>query len=637
MKKHIKILSFCFIIGLTFFVGNMNKVFGYSDKGTVYKCEYSANNAEASFEYYFNQDVDKPVSKKIHMGLIDGKDRNHDDDDKTPDSPEIYLTRGVCPPYMAIIWKTGNYNAATGSEMVVDQYIKQYVTNGDWKTSYKLKLKASSDPNKYLNMLSSINNYNTKQGFYKVKAGASYMNMAEQRYSCTYNKNGSSPLVLEFYDRFAYYRETYNGNDSGFKPTEIQNNNPRKLPKSYDNACPANVFEITYDSKKGYRYGALADREPHVLTGFDGDNTRWPEICSKKGVSCKMYSSDSVREFTEYVPPKNVSLSGQYFKKKMFGVDETNILNFSLMGNDQGSLKGVNLEVNSQTAYIAVAKNYPDLLDTLLHSILVGGNESNLPLEFKCDSRAVMEKNGFIGKYYDANKSGWSEPDASFTGLYCTFSGLGYEDKFLEELSNHTGFYTKNSQSAGYNAGNIEEFLDKIDDEYNAKCLGKLESVECKNWQEEQYDKLVLYTKNCKQIFANLSLSDTSGDVKKCIELNQSIEQWSDPNFDKDYFGGRVIKGTSGTGCKETLGALGSWLSRIYKILLLAVPVIIVAFGIKDFVQAQVSGKEDELKKMISIFIKRLIFGAFFIALPILIKVILTLALGSDLADMCIF
>lgn len=53
----------------------------------------------------------------------------------------------------------------------------------------------------------------------------------------------------------------------------------------------------------------------------------------------------------------------------------------------------------------------------------------------------------------------------------------------------------------------------------------------------------------------------------------------------------------------------------IYNILLMAIPIAIIIFGLIDFVKAVISGKEDEIKKNTSVFLKRLLTGflAFFV------------------------
>lgn len=50
-------------------------------------------------------------------------------------------------------------------------------------------------------------------------------------------------------------------------------------------------------------------------------------------------------------------------------------------------------------------------------------------------------------------------------------------------------------------------------------------------------------------------------------------------------------------------------IGAVYNILLIAVPIIVVLFGIIDFIKAAMSGKEDEIKKNTNTFVKRVIIG----------------------------
>lgn len=50
-------------------------------------------------------------------------------------------------------------------------------------------------------------------------------------------------------------------------------------------------------------------------------------------------------------------------------------------------------------------------------------------------------------------------------------------------------------------------------------------------------------------------------------------------------------------------------IGAVYNILLIAVPIIVVLFGIIDFIKAAMSGKEEEIKKNTSTFVKRVIIG----------------------------
>ena len=147
------------------------------------------------------------------------------------------------------------------------------------------------------------------------------------------------------------------------------------------------------------------------------------------------------------------------------------------------------------------------------------------------------------------------------------------------------------------------------------------------------YEKFVNARSHCEKVYIDLSKKEGDDEYDKCKKIDDSLEAW----ITAGYFGNRVISSEITGGCTEILGSLGVWLTRIYNALLLIVPIIIVAFGFKDFIQAMGAGKEDELKKVGSTFIKRLIFGAVFVVLPMLIKFILTIALGGDVANMCIF
>ena len=166
------------------------------------------------------------------------------------------------------------------------------------------------------------------------------------------------------------------------------------------------------------------------------------------------------------------------------------------------------------------------------------------------------------------------------------------------------------------------------------------ELTNCLRAQKTLYDESLKLSKQCKKAFANLddkcekadSINLCKDNCCACSFIDDKIIEYAKAG----YFGNRVITPNSSSGCDETLGSLGVWLSRIYNILKLAVPVIIVAMGFKDFIQGMSSGKDDALKKAGTNFIKRLVVGAVFVMLPILIKMILTFAFGGSFSDICI-
>lgn len=67
--------------------------------------------------------------------------------------------------------------------------------------------------------------------------------------------------------------------------------------------------------------------------------------------------------------------------------------------------------------------------------------------------------------------------------------------------------------------------------------------------------------------------------------------------------------------CGSIPSEITNTIGIIYNTLLIAIPIAIIIFGLIDFVKAVISGKEDEIKKNTSVFLKRLLTGflAFFV------------------------
>ena len=78
---------------------------------------------------------------------------------------------------------------------------------------------------------------------------------------------------------------------------------------------------------------------------------------------------------------------------------------------------------------------------------------------------------------------------------------------------------------------------------------------------------------------------------------------------------------------------IANTIGTVYNILLVAVPIMIVLFGIIDFVKAVASGKEDEIKKNTSTFIKRLITGIIVFFVLALVKLVVNLIQTNNTSD----
>ena len=179
----------------------------------------------------------------------------------------------------------------------------------------------------------------------------------------------------------------------------------------------------------------------------------------------------------------------------------------------------------------------------------------------------------------------------------------------------------------------IDTFNTKITS-YPKDCSTGTEDAKtsCIKKQEEVYKDAKRITGLCKKTYADFSTD------KAIVKACETFLEVSIADYAKEgYFGNRVITSETGSSCDDTLGSLGKWLKTIYDIMKYAVPVVIVVLGIKDFISGTISGNDDALKKAGSAFVKRLIWGAAFVALPVLITMILTFAFGGSFADICIF
>ena len=69
-----------------------------------------------------------------------------------------------------------------------------------------------------------------------------------------------------------------------------------------------------------------------------------------------------------------------------------------------------------------------------------------------------------------------------------------------------------------------------------------------------------------------------------------------------------------------------SIIRKVYGYIKVIIPILIIALGIADFIKVIMSGKDDDMKKALNNFIKRIILAIVFILLPILISLIIDLS-----------
>ncbi|MBQ6494433.1 MAG: hypothetical protein IJI49_00355 [Bacilli bacterium] len=86
-------------------------------------------------------------------------------------------------------------------------------------------------------------------------------------------------------------------------------------------------------------------------------------------------------------------------------------------------------------------------------------------------------------------------------------------------------------------------------------------------------------------------------------------------------------KSIVGYDCKELIGdKMIDLLKNVVKILRILIPIILNVFGIIDFAKAIFAGKEDEMKKAQTKFIKRLIIGVIIYLIPSILNLVLNIA-----------
>ena len=368
--------------------------------------------------------------------------------------------------------------------------------------------------------------------------------------------------------------------------------------------CPSIAYAVVHDGKTAFK--------------FHGD---WPEVCDKSGYKCFKYTQNKNRaEYGKKVKVEEVIRTATYYKSKGSGVDESDKLTIKIVGKTDGTLESVNLQINGNPTYYGLETT--EAIDNYFKALLIDG--SNFDDSIYCDYKEKMDKNKIVfSTTLEGNKP------TNHDGLYCT-SFIGFpEARYV--LSGTSGGTAENT------AAIIDE-LKKMTGSYPKKCnsstMTESQFKSCVSKQNAFYDAAQKAANECRKLLADLSIKNDSDEYTNCETfLDKTLSKYAKAG----YFGNRIITGnTSSNNCDQTLGSLGEWLTTIFKIMLLAVPVIIMIFGFKDFIKALLSGKDDELKKSGSTFIKRLIFGAVFVALPMIIKVILTIALGGDFADICI-
>lgn len=598
MKKSLYILGLIF---MCFFI-DLNKVGAVQiDKDAiVFTCEYATKdgNYAASHKIYKSaaSGQQKNIShdefkKVVTITKFNGQSgTNTERDQSSVDIASKTIATLECPKYL-VIYKDNGYNAISY----------------DSKTNAEKKLGTRKGA-----ILPLISDY------YEMNKGLSSFNELQvKEHSCTSWSTGFGAKCSNWVPETSYTCDYGNGLSRTFLKnysSAIANlSDPTNYPVS-DNKCPTIIYEIISGSEKYYKtFGS------------------WPSVCDGKKVKCYKYIYGAGKEefkkgTTDTKVEEFESKTYTYAKYKNLLTQEQdmeNTLSLKISGKTDGTISNIDITISGKK--VAIGNIDESKFESYFTNYAKLGGISDLPKYWSCGSKAEAESFGYVISN--------TFPGLESADIVCTNENFGIENKIGSP--NFTTYLLvdddKLSQSIKYDIKTIKDINANLEKNYKKSiCKTSPKSSECDKYQKELYGKIEQIIKECKGVYSSLGAS--SSDIGECDTFYSKLSNWSE----KGYFGKYVINSTS-TGCKATLGSLAGWLKKIYNILLLAVPVLIMIFGFKDFMKAVLNGKEDELKKAGTTFIKRLIFGAVFVALPVLISLVINLAFGKGFADICIF
>lgn len=236
----------------------------------------------------------------------------------------------------------------------------------------------------------------------------------------------------------------------------------------------------------------------------------------------------------------------------------------------------------------------------------------------KTDDKAYLSFNnceGIDGSFPD-NPGTTENADVSL-GSYvlCNTMGLSYTDVFVPNMS--SGVWNK-TYNRPYNLPVVEEVFSKaLTRQIKLAGFDDLERLSADNFYNTiaDYSKLLFKFAFYIQKENKDLLSDSQ--LKR---LNTIIDNYS--NILSDEFHMEVP-----LDCNSLLGSdFINKISKYVNIIRIAVPIILIVFGILDFVKAFFADNQDKMKEAQKKFLLRIVIAILFFLLPLFIKLILTIA-----------
>lgn len=165
----------------------------------------------------------------------------------------------------------------------------------------------------------------------------------------------------------------------------------------------------------------------------------------------------------------------------------------------------------------------------------------------------------------------------------------------------------------------IEEYKQCSTDSCKSNAVSKMKEIEKK------------MNVGCDNVLKNYLYSETQKDcVKRCLNLDVTLNEYKKGT---DLYSYRIYD-DSPNACNFS-SRIVSWIMKIIEWIRYIVPVLLIVLSVMDFIKAVASDSEDEIRKVGSKFVKRLIVAALIFILPLLLEFLLGI-FNIPINDFCL-
>ncbi len=233
--------------------------------------------------------------------------------------------------------------------------------------------------------------------------------------------------------------------------------------------------------------------------------------------------------------------------------------------------------------------------------------------------------------------------DSSYGGTeYYNFSFYA-DSASASKRANHDGCYTVTYASnkavlkpeeTNYKCKTLENKVSGIQNLYieinSLKARGQSTG---KQYQELSQEKQVL-NKFCDGAFSSFNYNNDC--VQECIDVDQKLAELKNKyeNCKLDAEGNCIDDGSNNAKCGLS-ARLANWIMKFVNWMRYIVPVLLILLSVLDFIKAIAADSEDEIKKVTSKFVKRLIVAVIIFLVPLLLEFLLGI-FGIPTNDFCL-